>query len=77
LPEDSPVNGCNVTAVPGSWTQDGSTYITNNVNLPFYGLGALFDTDGDGNLEFIHMMASKQSGAGSTSQVLHNRFVVQ
>jgi hypothetical protein len=77
LPEDSPVNGCNVTDVPGNWTQDGSDYITNNVNLPFYGLGALFDTDGDGNLEFVHMMASKQSGAGSTSQVLHNRFLVQ
>ena len=81
LPEDSPVNGCNVVdpnaVPPEKWEQDSRFYTTDDVNLPFYGLGALFDTDGDGNLEFIHMMASKQSGAGSTSQVLHNKFVVQ
>jgi hypothetical protein len=81
LPEESPVNGCNVVDPnadpPEKWEQDGRFYTTDDVDLPYYGLGARFDTDGDGNLEFIHMMASKQSGAGSTSQVLHNRFLVQ
>jgi hypothetical protein len=79
LPEESPVNGCTlVEALPGNtWDQDGKTYTAYDVDLPFYGLGALTDTDGDGNLEFIHMMGSKQSGAGSTSQVLYNRFIVQ
>lgn len=80
LPDDAPVEGCNVVDVAAplpTWTQDGKTYTAYDVNLPYYGLGALFDLDGDGTLEFIHMMASKQSGAGSTTQVLYNRFIVQ
>jgi hypothetical protein len=82
LPEGSPVSGCSLVdpeASPpaNSWTQDGKTYIAYDVALPYYGLGALLDVDDDGILEFVHMMASKQSGAGSTSQVLHNKFLVQ
>ena len=60
----------------GTWDQDGKTYTAYDVDLPYYGLGALFDLDGDGTLEFIHLMASKESGAGSTAQVLYNRFIV-
>ena len=77
LPEGSPVNGCNVAPGPGTWVQDSKTYTAYTVELPYYGLGALFDLDGDGTLEFIHVMASKESGAGSTAQVLYNQFKVQ
>jgi len=82
LPEGSPVLGCNVVdpnaPLPDNqWVQDGVTYNAFDVNLPYFGLGALVDTDDDGNLEFIHMMGSKESGAGSTAQVIHNRFIVQ
>lgn len=79
LPDGSPVIGCNVVlpVVGATWDQDGKTYTAYTVDLPYYGLGALFDLDGDGTLEFVHMMASKESGAGSTAQILHNRFIIQ
>jgi len=77
LPDGSPVSGCNVTTPTETWEQDGKTYLAYTVDLPYYGLGALFDLDGDGTLEFINFMASKESGAGSTAQVLYNQFTVQ
>jgi len=78
LPDGSPVSGCNVVdpVIGAKWTQDGIEYTAYTVDLPYYGLGALFDLDGDGTLEFVHMMASKESGAGSTAQVLFNKFIV-
>jgi hypothetical protein len=82
LPDGSPVLGCNIVdpnaSIPDNqWEQDGKTYTAYDVNLPYFGLGALFDLDGDGNLEFVHMMGSKESGTGSTTQILYNHFVVQ
>jgi hypothetical protein len=77
LPDETPVNGCNIATPSEQWEQDDKFYTAYDVNLPFYGLGALFDLDGDGTLEFIHVMASKESGAGSTAQVLYNQFNVQ
>ena len=77
MPENDKVNGCNITTVGDFWLQDGSNYLAHDVDLPYYGLGAFVDLDDDGTLEFVHMMASKQSGEGSTSQVLYNQFVKQ
>ena len=76
-PEDDDVSSeCNVTT-PGEKWPDDITLTAYDVDLPYSGLGALRDLDDDGNLEFIHLMASQGSGAGFTSQVLYNQFIVQ
>jgi hypothetical protein len=75
-PDNDPVSDCSVT-LPGAPLPDDDTRIAYEVDLPYSGLGAFFDLDADGKLEFIHLMASQGSGSGSTSQALYNRFIVQ
>lgn len=72
------VSGCTVTQV-GVQMPELSNKPAQDVNFTYLGLGALFDTDDDGNLEFIHLMASKGSGQASdpaTTQALYNRFAI-
>jgi hypothetical protein len=68
------VAGCTVL-LPGTLLPDNSS--AKNVDLHYEGLGALYDLDADGKLEFIHLMASKAGGAGTTAQALYNQFIVQ
>jgi len=68
------VAGCTVLQV-GETLPDNSS--AKDVDLQYFGLGALYDLDADGKLEFIHLMASKSGGAGTTAQALYNRFIVQ
>lgn len=71
---DIPISvGCNV--VPPNTPLPGNIGIAKDVALPYYGLGAMFDLDEDGNLEFIHLMASK-GVEGVTSQAQYNQFIV-
>jgi len=70
---DLPISGCNV--VDPNTPLPGGIGIAKDVDLPYYGLGAMFDLDEDGSLEFIHLMASK-GVIGVTSQALNNQFIV-
>ena len=71
--DETPVSGCTLTPL-NTILPDGSP--AKDVDLPYFGLGALFDLDGDNTLEFIHLIASKEV-EGSTSQAQHNQFTVQ
>ena len=66
------VAGCTVL-LPGTPLPTGGS--AQDVDLPYFGLGALFDLDGDGKLEFIHLMASQ--GGATTAQALYNEFDIQ
>jgi hypothetical protein len=46
------------------------------VDLPYVGLGALADTNGDGVPEYLQLMRSSGSGAGLTAQALFNVFTI-
>ena len=46
------------------------------VDLPFVGLGAVADADGDGVPEYIQLMRSTGSGAGITAHALFNVFTI-
>jgi hypothetical protein len=57
---------------------DGCNVLLNPVvNLDYDGLGAIVDFDGDGTLEFVHLMRSTSGGAGFTAQALYNQFILQ
>ena len=47
-----------------------------DVNLPFIGMGALADVNGDGVPEYFQLMRSTGSGAGVTAHALFNVFTV-
>ena len=70
---DAPISGCNLAEPNVYILPDGSP--AKDVNLPYFGLGALYDLDGDGTLEFIHLVASKEV-QGVTSQAQYNQFIV-
>ena len=68
-----PISGCNLAVPNFDILPDGSP--AKDVNLSYFGLGALFDLDADGTLEFVHLMASKEV-EGVTSQAQYNQFIV-
>jgi hypothetical protein len=70
--DETPVSGCTLLPL-NTILPDGSP--AKDVDLPYFGLGALFDLDGDNTLEFVHLMASKEV-QGSTSQAQYNQFIV-
>jgi len=62
------VSGCNISTEIGALNID---------DLSFNGLGALVDSDDDGTLEFVQLMAgSGSSGGGVTSVALYNQFIM-
>lgn len=62
---DPHVTGCNV---------DTESII--DVNLPYVGLGALADVNGDGVPEYFQLLRSTGSGAGVTAHALFNVFTI-
>jgi hypothetical protein len=73
-PELGKIDGCTVLPAGTPMPEYGTS--AQVVDLPYSGLGAFYDYDKDGNLEFTYVMASKGSGEGYTAQALYNQFLI-